>query len=344
MKIIFKKGILICLILILFFSFVNPALAIGNQELNNFIEIKDYRGQKIKLQKPVKKIVCLSASLSEILVALGARDKIIAWDRKSGANKLLQQKNKKILVVAENSHSLQLEAILELQPDLVIGDTMLQQDDIKKMNSFSIPVIVERASESKRVKKIINNFALIVDSPERAKRLNNFNLKFKNLIKKRLKAKQPEKVKVYWEWNKPYKTGSATSTAQLKIAENGGLNICAELKGSYPQVAREFILKQDPEIILKQAARNSSQAEMKALYTKIKNRNIINLTKAAQNDRILIISWDIFSGLFSVIGDLHLAKFFYPELFKDLKPDEIYTKLLSEFLEVNKVEPVIYKK
>ena len=80
------------------------------------ITVTDSDGYNVEIELPVNKIVCLSSSLNELLVALGAEDKIIGRDDWSDIPAVLQCLQG-VPIVASSSYRPQIEAILELNPD-----------------------------------------------------------------------------------------------------------------------------------------------------------------------------------------------------------------------------------
>ncbi len=85
------------------------------------ITIVDGRGQSVDVPAPVERIASISSRASEIICALGAGDKINGRDSYSYFPPDLED----VQVVAESSYTPNVELIHELDPDLVIADSML---------------------------------------------------------------------------------------------------------------------------------------------------------------------------------------------------------------------------
>lgn len=329
-----RNGLLVLAVLLVFATIFS---------VNGFaaeeVTIVDYDGFTSTIQLPVKRVVCLSASLNQILYALDAGDKLVGRDSKSS----FPVEVLNLPVVARSSASPQIEAIIELKPDLIIADTMLKDDHRKKFDQFKIPVVVERPSDPERIFQTIRNFALLVEKEERGEELIAFINEYELLILDRLhKITEDDRTTVYWEWNKPFKTGSATSSVHPRIRLAGGKNICADLEGRYPQVSREYVWERNPEVIILMANRGSSVEEMKTVLEKTVDRVGIKDTSAVKNNRVYVITWDVHNGLPSIVGSLYYAKWCHPDLFVDLDPDDVYGQLLSEFFNINEHTPCVY--
>lgn len=306
------------------------------------IILEDADGFETKVEAPVETIVCLSTSANQIIKALNSFDKVIAWDENSQED-MFPRPDKKLKVVAGNSHSPQIEAIAELDPDIVIADTMLQKDHREKIKSFGIPIIAERTSDPERILTTISNIGKIVGKRERAEDLISFITNYRDLIEKRVATlEESEKKKVYWEWYEPFKTGAKGSMVNPKIVQAGGKNIAVDAKGRYPTVSSEYVWESNPEVIVKQASRRATQSEMKKAYNKIINRESLESSSAVKNKNVHVITWDVFSGLPSVVGDLYFAKWIQPELFEDIDPENVYSELLSKFFGVEEFTSRVY--
>jgi iron complex transport system substrate-binding protein len=67
------------------------------------------------------------------------------------------------------------------------------------------------------------------------------------------------------------------------------------------------------------------------VYDDLKSRTGWSILPAVKNNRLHIINNDIFGGPEHFIGTLYFAKWFYPEKFADINPQEIHQKYLSDF-------------
>ncbi|MCK4258131.1 MAG: ABC transporter substrate-binding protein [Halanaerobiales bacterium] len=329
-----KKNIIVCLILLLMVSTIS-GLVFADQK----VTLVDYDGVEVQINAPVQRIVCISSALNEILCVLNAGDKIVGRDSKSVFPPILAD----VTVVARSSAKPQIEAVLELDPDVIIADTMLKDDVRKKFEAFGVPVIVERGSDPERLFQVIRNLALIVENQECGEKLVSFISSYENLIKERLAGlSDEEKVRVYWEWNKPYKTGSAGASCTPRIIFTGGKNICHDAEGKYPVVSSEYIWERNPEVIVKMASRGDSLEIMKQTFEEIMTRQGLKETDAVKNNNVHVISWEIHNGLRSVIGSLYYAKWLHPEKFEDIDPEQIHKKLLKDFYGFESSNPVVY--
>ncbi|MTI61627.1 MAG: ABC transporter substrate-binding protein [Firmicutes bacterium] len=322
-------------IFLLFFSLIIVILGTTCGFAENSIVLTDSDGYRVKIKLPVKRIICLSAPLNEILIALDAGNKIIGRDDWSATSTALNML-KDIPIVASSSYRPQIESIIELDPDIVIADTMLQDDARKKFNYFSIPTIAERTSEASNLFDVIRKLAKIVNNEKKAAELITFISQYRGLINERVAGlREDEKTRVYWEWRGKYKTGSSKATVQARIELAGGINICANTVGRYPEVSSEYVIQEDPELIIRMESPGVSKQKMKESWKEIINRTGLENTSAVKNDRVYVMNWLVNSGLPSVVGDLYYAKLAHPELFADIEPQTVYVDLMNKFFGIS---------
>lgn len=330
-----KRSLIVVLVIALFLGTVN------NIALGKTVTIEDVQEQTVTVPQPTNRIVSISGALTEMLVVLGVEDRIVGRDQLSEFPEVL----KTVPVVAENSFRPQLEAILELKPDLVIADGMLSADNRAKLESFGIPVVVERGTDPTRLFAAIRNLALVTGTVERGEEIIAFIAEYENLILDRVgHLSEEDKPRVYWEWNAPFKSGSKTSTTGPRILLAGGINIAEDAAGTYPVLSAEYVWEQDPEVIIKMSSQTDTPEMAVERHGEIRSRLGISETSAVANERVHIISWTINNGIRSIISSLHYAKWFHPELFADLEPEEIHGELLAKFYNINlgDLEPTIY--
>ena len=139
-------------------------------------------------------------------------DKIIARDEWSDIPAVLSVLSvlKDRPIVASSSYRPQIEMIAEMQPDIVIADTMLQNDARKKLRIFGIPAIAESTSDADNLFNVIRNLALILDKQERGEEIIQYIEDYRNLIFDRVEhLDNQQKTKIFWEWRSKYKSGSS---------------------------------------------------------------------------------------------------------------------------------------
>ncbi|MDD3565012.1 MAG: hypothetical protein PHN90_05000 [Methanothrix sp.] len=69
---------------------------------------------------------------------------------------------------------------------------------------------------------------------------------------------------------------------------------------------------------------------MEEARDEILSRPGLSSVKAVEDDRAYILSSPVTTGVRSIIGELYLAKWFHPDFFEDIDPEEVHEELIQE--------------
>ena len=149
----------------------------------------------------------------------------------------------------------------------------------------------------------------ITDHPDEANELL-FSLREK---RKKIddEVKRFEKKKVYLEiWNNPYMSVGKNTFVGKLIEEAGGINIAEDAKGDWPILSQEYIIKENPQIII--------LGYMGADPGDVKKRPGWKNIDAVKNGRIYTIDPDLIfrPGPRIIDGLYELFRFIHGESFK----------------------------
>ncbi len=292
------------------------------------VTVVDVTKKSVTVPVAPQRVICMSASISELLAALGVGDSLVGRDK----NTIYPASVTKAPIVADSSYRPNIEVIIEKRPDLILADTMLQDDARRKFESFGIPVIVEAATDPNRSDTLIRNLGLIFGRQQRAEDLISFLAKYESIVDTRVaKLTDAQKPRVFWEWSEPYKTCVKGSTAHERIVKAGGINVAADVPGSYPVVSAEWTIRTNPQIIIKMGNRDDSEQVLIQLHNEMKGRTALNTVAAVRDGKVYVIKWSIFGGLRSLVGLLYYAKWFHPALFADIDPAAVNKELVTRF-------------
>jgi iron complex transport system substrate-binding protein len=141
------------------------------------------------------------------------------------------------------------------------------------------------------------------------------------------------------ETAKSYTPGWGGSRFDQMIVTAGGINIAADLTGMV-KVDPEWVLEQNPDIIVKHASRSfgfstgydtDDPSGLIATRDEIMNRPELANVKAVKNGRVYVIDSHHTAGPGCAIGIAYWAMWFYPDLFEDLDPKAIHQEYLTRF-------------
>ncbi|MBN1264264.1 MAG: ABC transporter substrate-binding protein [Anaerolineales bacterium] len=108
------------------------------EEVNTAVDLVDGYGREITLDLPVERIVSIAPSNVEILFALGAGDLIVGRDDMTD----FPEEALEIESIGSTWGELNTEAIVALEPDVVLGAELTSPEQIAQLEALDIPVFV----------------------------------------------------------------------------------------------------------------------------------------------------------------------------------------------------------
>lgn len=223
---------------------------------------------------------------------------------------------------------------MQLHPDLLIADGMLSDDNRKEIEAAGIPVIIEKFTDPARVIIVTENMGRILGKEGRSRQIIDFINKYEELVDSRISAVKPdEKTRAYVEWNSAYRAASTSSGYNNFIEKAGGFNIVTNSSAQYPTIDPEFLIEQDPYVIIKMlsSTKEYSEEDLIKEHDEISGRSELSSLKAIEDGRICILSGIVAGGMRSLIGELYFAKWLHPDLFKDIDPKAVHEEMAERF-------------
>lgn len=150
---------------------------------------------------------------------------------------------------------------------------------------------------------------------------------------------------VYIEWStQAGKTYGNGSSGQALCDYTGGKNIARELD-EFPVVEMEWIVVEDPEIVLKNVNlrgqwgwNNTEEPEL--IIDELNSRPGWENMAAVEVGRFYLYCSEIAWGLDSVVLQAYSAKWFHPDI--DINPEQVYREYLDRFMEIEYPEDLIF--
>ncbi|MGQ0667460.1 MAG: ABC transporter substrate-binding protein [Nitrospiraceae bacterium] len=204
----------------------------------------DDAGRKIYLSKTPTRIVSLGPSVTEILFAIGAGDQLVGVTEFCNFPPEALQKPK---VGYSNPN---LEAVMTLQPDLVLAPKeFLKPDIIMKLEQLKVPVFVMAAATIEDVFAHLSTIGRMLDRSSAADDLTMTLRRRMAELKSRIEGAPPVRV-LYVLNSQPLITVGPGSYIDQLITMAGGINVAAKSSTPYPRLSMEIVLQQDPEVLL----------------------------------------------------------------------------------------------
>jgi len=209
------------------------------------LSVTDDAKRSVTLPAPARRIVSLAPHATELLFAAGAGAQVVGVAEFSDYPPEAQR-----IPSVGSGVSLDLERIIQLKPDLVVGwNTGMAATQLARLEAIGIPIYKSEPYD----------FATIASSLERLAHLAGtdttgqvaaaaFRAKLKRLQETYQKRRS---VSVFYQiWRSPLMTLNGSHLVSTALRLCGGENIFGTLPQLAPTVGIEAVVKADPEVIV----------------------------------------------------------------------------------------------
>ena len=321
--------------------------------------ITDSADRTVTIYKPVERVVIaywVDAAIT--LKALKAEDTVVGVTQVIKDAPILFPELSELPSVGLGPipDALDYEKILELEPDVVFtGGTSLNptayMEIAEKIHSLDpdIAVLVFTFCDPALYIEEVRKAGYIFEREEEAEELIDFIEGHLNTIEERVSDIDPDnRTKVYFEFFFDFYTGGEGTVYQEYIEMAGGRNVFSNITsyGEYylVEVSPEKIIERNPRVILHHVGMAYAGKtgygvdDVTALREKreeIMERPGFSAIEAVKSERVYTLDSNIVLSSMYPVGVSYYAKWFYPELFEDLKPNAIHQEYLTKFLRID---------
>jgi iron complex transport system substrate-binding protein len=209
------------------------------------VEVVDDDGALVQLEQPAGRIVSLAPSLTEMLFAIGAGEKIVGVVEYSDFPSAAAD-----LPVIGRHDLLDLEAIVALQPDLVVSwKSGNPAAAVERLRQLGMTVYVAEPRELQSIPAHLERLAILAGTERSAQAVaEEFAATVEQL---RQSYSRQNGVRVFYQvWDSPLITAGGNELINDMITLCGGLNIFADLSLMAPKVNTEAVLVRNPQVII----------------------------------------------------------------------------------------------
>jgi iron complex transport system substrate-binding protein len=246
------------------------------------ITLTDEAGRQVQVPEQVNRIVSLAPSITEIVFALGAGDRLVGVTQFSNYPPRAEQ-----LPKVGSYVELDIERILDLRPDLVIsikdGNPKIVID---RLSELGVPSYVVNPRTLDNILITIRSIGLVIGVEDNAATLTRQMSKQIRQVKQKVATSARPKVFVQIGLEPIVSAGRGTFIDVL-IRAAGGINAIGEMTG-YPHLNVEHVLAAKPDVIfITSMARQPSFQQAKQFWQQWPG------LPAVEQDRIYIIDSDL---------------------------------------------------
>lgn len=201
-------------------------------------------GRRVYLAKPARRVVSLAPSVTEILFAVGLEAEVVGVT--TFCDYPVQARSKPKI----GSSIPNLEAILGLKPDLVVGNKdFIRPDALAKLEQLKIPVFILAPKTVEDILGHISTVGRLVGRDKEARSVGQGLRERLSELRSRMSAVKPARV-FYVVNTDPLISVGAGSFIHQMLELAGGENIVGQTSVAYPKVSLEEVLRRDPEVLL----------------------------------------------------------------------------------------------
>jgi len=210
------------------------------------ITIKDFVNREVRVNGIPEKIVTLGTGEMKIIHELGGNLVGIP------TSKDIVIEDLKDAVQVGNTHGMDLEKIAALQPDVVIGDSIMNQKDLASIEGIGSQMIFTSANSIKDIQAQIELFGQLLQQEDKAKEL--IQKITDKVVEKQAHAGEKPRVLLIYGAPGTYMAALPNSLSGNMLEAVGGENIAADFPGleNYPQYAQlntERIIQANPQFV-----------------------------------------------------------------------------------------------
>jgi iron complex transport system substrate-binding protein len=328
------------------------------ENTSDHITIIDAAGREVTIQKPIKRIVHNHENAAEAVTILGAWDMVVGGLTNLGSPELFPGVDgMSNCITSSKPFDINYEKVFALQPDifLTMQSPVPGYDDVVEKLEPAIPVVaLVNTADPESFDSSVRMLGAILDRQEEAEEFVSWCDGIKNRITKKTSTVAEEDLpRVFMKTPGWTLEQLCTFTEELSFAKclfDGarGINIANGMpstSGWIQNVDPEWLIEQDYDILVVQIWSSlypgsvgygvADDSVVREIREQIMTADVFTGSNAVKNNRVYLYHSDLASTHRYIIGIAYWAKWFHPELFKDLDPKAIHQEYLRKFMHID---------
>lgn len=295
------------------------------------VEFTDSSGKVITLPNPAERVVCLNSDAAEALVALGAGNKIVGLTESTMEDTALMKHLPKAMSVGD-WQTPGVERILALKPDAVISYSSSKPKNADQLINAGINLIYLDCYKFNTLEHDITAIGTMIGAEDKAKTYIEFLNKWEDEVVSRTANISAEKIPAaYIEGYSDYSAQGKDSGIDILMGIARGKNLAADLGEQWPKVTPEWVISENPDIIIKTASLKPDKT-LAQVRESVLTRTGFESLDAIKNKQVYVLNGDLIFGSRSPAGLVYLAKALHPDECKELNPVDVLNEYAAEFV------------
>ena len=316
-------------------------IILGREKELTFIDASE---EIATVSLPIERMVVLNTDFAEAIAVLDDRDKVVGVAHTmTGYNRLFPELSAKTDV--GGWYTPDIEAILATDPDTVcVYASWPNTEKLDDKMPDDLNIIRLDFYKAKTLREEMIKLGYLLNKRDRADDYINWHDEYVDLINDKVSGiSDDDKVRVFIDGGggktlgrRAYSTGTGMHDL---CACAGGVNIAEGYVEKYADVETEWILEKNPDVIVAITYKGGYETDddtlMKEHYDEIVDLPGFDNVAAVQDDRVHIMSNAFAFAPHYPAALATMAKWFYPETFDDLNPEEIHQEYIDTFLGID---------
>lgn len=281
------------------------------------LTVSDSTGREVTLPAHPKRVVILNASNLDLFVAAGGADSVVGKPTSQALSETVKEKTAKAEEVGI-IHQPDIEKILALQPDLVIGTNVPFHTDLEgTLGNAGIPIYIQALDDVPSLFDALTFYGKLTgkekQSAEEAQAIKD---KFA-AVEKRAAGRTPPKSLLVFGSPDSFNMGTKNCFTGGLIELLGGGNIAdhAAGDGAYLPLSMEFVARENPAVIFAIVHGPAETLEPKMRRNLQENEAWADV-EAVKSGRVYVLPYELFAvnpGVRAADALQVLADAMYPE-------------------------------
>jgi len=208
-------------------------------------QVTDQTGRRVNIPENPQRLISLAPSITEIVYALGLGDRLVG---DTDYCDYPPEAKRKPHVGAMLNPS--LEKIVALKPDLVLGTVEAnRRATVDQLERLGLPLYGLTARNLDETLHSIEDVSSVLGRAEVSQKLVASLRARIDAVEKRVSGQKRPKV-LFVVWDRPLITAGPQTFIADVIARAGGASISQDLRGDWPRLGLEEVLRREPDVIL----------------------------------------------------------------------------------------------
>lgn len=305
------------------------------------VTITQTDGTQATLSCHPKRIIVANANAAEMMIAIGAADKIVGVTQSTTNVSYIMDK----IPQAENIGDWQIpnvEKILSLHPDLVIAYASSKPKNIDQLAAANVTVFYLDCYRLSTLSSDVRALGSLMGRSDEAEvYARTVEDTIAGVIMRVKKIPRTEYPSIYSEMYSDYTVAGPDSGSDEQLTLAGGENIASDVTTPSAKISTEWVISRKPDFIFKVIS-STNPKSFSEIHNSIITRTGWKDIPAVKNDRVFLFANDVHYGPRAYIGLVYMAQILHPDELRDLHPQQMLDEYAERYVSGTNTTMMVY--